>query len=309
MEENYRLAKWLSGEMTEEELKAFQAEADYAIYEKIQKYSSELQSPAFDENKSLVEILALPKKKVKTVSLIQNWIFRAAAVLVIGLGLYFGFKNFATYTQTTGNGTQSTLLLPDNSEVVLNSGSEIQYKKWNWENRRALDLQGEAYFKVAKGKKFEVNTSLGKVTVLGTQFNVKQRDNRFDVTCYEGKVRVSYKDREVLLTKGMSVAFKDGKSIPIPGNMLQSPEWLNNEMVFYEADLKSIIAEFERHFDISFELETNNNSQLFTGTIPAENIDVALEVLSTTYHLQPIKTSTDKLEKNKIILKTVDAHQ
>lgn len=303
MEENYKLAKWLAGEMTEAELTAFQAEPDFAIYDKIRKYSSTLETPTFEEQKMLETVLASPKKEVKTISLTQHWFFRIAAVLVIGMGLFLGYQNFATSVVYAENGIQNTFVLPDNSEVVLNSGSKIEYKKWNWDNRRTLELNGEAYFKVAKGKKFEVHTSLGKVTVLGTQFNVKQRDNRFDVTCYEGKVKVNYLNQEILITKGMSVAFEDGKSIAIPENLTQSPEWLNNEMVFYQEDLKSVISEFERRFNVTLESEIKDNSQLFTGTIPAKNIDVALQILSTSYHLKPVKAS-----KNKIILKTVDAH-
>lgn len=304
MEENYKLAKWLSGEMTEDELAAFQAEPDFAIYDKIKKYSAELETPTFDEQLVLSKIIATPKKEIKTISLTQHWIFRVAAVLVIGLGLFFGVRNFATNTQIAENGTQNTFLLPDNSEVVLNSGSEIDYKKWNWDNNRTLNLKGEAYFKVAKGQKFEVNTSLGKVTVLGTQFNVKQRENRFDVTCYEGKVKVNYKDQELVITKGMSISFKNGKAIEIPESAVQGPEWLNNEMVFYQEDLKSIVSEFERHFNVTLELKSNGNSQLFTGTIPAENIDIALEILSSSYHLKPIEVS-----KNKFILTAVDAQK
>lgn len=304
MEENYKLAKWLSGEMTKEELVAFEAEPDFVIYNKIKKHSSELETPNFDENKTLSTILASPKKEIKTISLTQNWFFRMAAVLVIGLGLFIGYQNFATSTEYAENGVQNSFTLPDNSEVVLNSGSKIAYKKWNWENHRALELNGEAFFKVAKGQNFEVHTSLGKVTVLGTQFNVKQRDNRFDVTCYEGKVKVNYGDTELIITKGMSVAFEDGKSITIPENSIQNPEWLNNEMVFYQANLKSIIGEFERRFNVTLELKSNNNLQLFTGTIPSENIDIALQVLATTYHLEPTK-----VRKNKIILKAVDAQK
>lgn len=304
MEENYKLAKWLSGEMTEDELAAFQAEPDFAIYDKIKKYSAELETPTFDEQLVLAKIIASPKKEIKTISLTQHWVFRVAAVLVIGLGLFFGVRNFATNSQIAENGTQNTFLLPDNSEVVLNSGSEIEYKKWNWDNNRTLNLEGEAYFKVAKGQKFEVNTPLGKVTVLGTQFNVKQRENRFDVTCYEGKVKVNYKDQELIITKGMSIAFKNGKAIAIPESTIQSPEWLHNEMVFYQEDLKSIVSEFERHFNVTLELKSNDNSQLFSGTIPAENIDIALEILSTTYHLKPIEVS-----KNKFILTAVDAQK
>lgn len=304
MEENYKLAKWLSGEMSEDELAAFEAEPDFAIYNKIKKYASELETPNFDENKTLSTILVSPKKEIKTVSLAQNWFFRIVAVLVIGLGLFIGYQNFATSTEYAENGVQNSFTLPDNSEVVLNSGSKIEYKKWNWENHRALELNGEAYFKVAKGQKFEVHTSLGKVTVLGTQFNVKQRENRFDVTCYEGKVKVDYGETEVIITKGMSIAFEDGKSITIPENAIQNPEWLNNEMVFYQANLKSIIGEFERRFNVTLELKSNDNSQLFTGTIPSENIDIALQILATTYHLEPTKVS-----KNKIILKAVNAQK
>lgn len=304
MGENYKLAKWLSGEMSEDELAAFEAEPDFVIYNKIKKYASELETPNFDENKTLSTILVSPKKEIKTVSLAQNWFFRIAAVLVIGLGLFIGYQNFATSTEYAENGVQNSFTLPDNSEVVLNSGSKIEYKKWNWENHRALELNGEAYFKVAKGQKFEVHTSLGKVTVLGTQFNVKQRENRFDVTCYEGKVKVDYGETEVIITKGMSIAFEDGKSITIPENAIQNPEWLNNEMVFYQANLKSIIGEFERRFNVTLELKSNDNSQLFTGTIPSENIDIALQILATTYHLEPTKVS-----KNKIILKAVNAQK
>ena len=201
MEENYKLSKWLNDEMSAEEFTEFQADKDFAIFEKIKKYSSELETPAFDEQKMLSKIVTSPKKEVKTISLYKHWALRIAAIFVISIGIFFGARNFASYTEYAGNGTQNTFLLPDNSEIVLNSASEIQYKKWNWDNNRALKLQGEAYFKVAKGKKFEVVTNLGKVAVLGTQFNVKARENRFDVTCFEGRVKVNYKNAELVLSR------------------------------------------------------------------------------------------------------------
>ena len=76
MDENYILAKWLAGEMTEDELASFQLEPDFFIYNNIKKYSSELETPNFEEQKVLATILATPKKEVKTVSLTQNWFFR-----------------------------------------------------------------------------------------------------------------------------------------------------------------------------------------------------------------------------------------
>lgn len=295
MEENYKLSKWLNDEMTAEELTEFQADKDFAIFEKIKKYSSELQTPTFDEEKMLSKIVTSPKKEVKTISLYKHWALRMAAIFVISIGIFFGARNFASYTEYAGNGTQKTFLLPDNSEIVLNSASEIQYKKWNWDNNRSLNLDGEAFFNVAKGKKFEVNTSHGKVTVLGTQFNVKQRENYFDVSCYEGKVKVNFDTKEYILTKGMSVAFRDGKALDIPLKNNTKPEWLSDEMVFYQESLTSIVAEFERQFNIELELNTTGNGQLFTGTIPAKNSDTALQILCTTYHLKPTKVTKTKI--------------
>jgi transmembrane sensor len=295
MEENYKLSKWLNDEMSAEELSEFQADKDFVIFEKIKKYSSELETPAFDEQKMLSKIVTSPKKEVKIISIYKNWALKIAAIFVISIGLFLGARNFASYTEYASNGTQNTFSLPDNSEVVLNSGSEIQYKKWNWDNNRSLNLEGEAFFKVAKGKKFEVNTTVGKVTVLGTQFNVKQRGNYFDVSCYEGKVKVNFGNNEFILTKGMSVAVRDGKTIPIPTKNTLKPEWLEQEMVFHQESLPSIVAEFERHFNIELELNATGNGQLFTGTIPAKNSDTALQILCTTYHLKPTKVTKTKI--------------
>ena len=100
----------------------------------------------------------------------------------------------------------------------------------------------------------------------------------------------------------MSLAFENGKPIETPGILAQSPEWLHNEMTFNHVDLKSILGEFERHFNVAFEVNVIDNGQLFTGTIPGEDIDAALQVLSTIYHLKPTRVS-----KNKIILTALDA--
>ncbi len=289
MEENNKLLRWLNDEMNELELNEFKAQPDYEIFDKIKKYSSELKTTDFDEDKMLSNILSKPKSNVIKINSYQKWMYRVAAILVISLGLFFSWNTFSVASETASNGTKNSFDLPDHSKVVLNSGSEIEYKKWGWENDRKLTLKGEAYFRVHKGSKFEVGTPLGKVTVMGTQFNVKERDNRFEVTCYEGKVRVNYQNHEKIITKGMSVAFEDGKIIDVPDNLHSSPEWLQNELYFYKEDLKSIIKEIERQYNIKIETKIETANQEFTGTIPSNNIDIALKIISTTYHLESIK--------------------
>ena len=294
MEKNYILAKWLNNDLTEEELAEFKASPDFEKYEKIKNYSAQLKVSDFDEAKVLENIISHQKVTPKVIPLYKNWMFRVAAILVLALGVTFTVQNFSTETQYASNGERTTFSLPDNSEVVLNAGSAIKYKKWNWDNNRHLKLEGEAYFKVAKGKKFEVATDLGKVTVLGTQFDVKARKNRFDITCFEGRVKVNYKDKEIILTPGKSVAFENGKQVNIMVDT-QKPDWLENKIAFNKENLSNILDEIQRQYNVSISVETKYSDELFTGKIPLDNLDVALQIIATTYNLEPKKIAKDQI--------------
>lgn len=291
MEENYKLAKWLNDEMSEEELIEFQSEADFHLYQKIKKFSAELSTADFKEDEVLSKVLATKKAQPKVIAMQPNWFLRIAAILVIGFGLYFGYNNFSTTTELADNAKQTTFSLPDNSEVVLNSGSEIAYKKWNWDSNRNLELKGEAYFKVAKGKKFQVNTELGTVSVLGTQFNVKARNNRFDVTCFEGRVKVNYKNQEVIITKGQTVAFENDEQIIAQNTSDTKPLWTSNEIGFEKEKIVNVLKEIERTYAVTIDAKNVMSEQLFTGKLPANNSEVALQIIASTYHLKITKTS------------------
>jgi ferric-dicitrate binding protein FerR (iron transport regulator) len=291
MEEHYNLAKWLNNELEGEELKAFEASEDFALYQKIKHYSAELKTPDFDENKMLQNILQT--KKTKSIS-IQKVVLRIAAVVILSFGITFAVKNFANFTEYALNGSTTEFLLPDNSTVLLNSGSEIEYKKWNWNNERKLTLDGEAYFKVAKGKKFEVNTEIGKVTVLGTQFNVKSRANRLDVTCYEGKVQVNYQNQLIILTPGKTVAFESGNLILDEQTQLTTPGWLQKQMEFSKEQLTAVVEEIKRQYKIEIEIKTPPTQQRFTGVIPTDNLEATLDIIATTYHLKINKTGNNQ---------------
>ncbi len=301
MEENYKLAKWLEGTMTNDELAAFKADPDYLLYEKIKFQTSQLKTPDFDKENMLKSILKSDKSKPKIISLYKNWFYKVAAVFAIVLGITYVFTSNSSEIQVAENGKKTEFLLPDNSQVLLNSGSKIEYKNWNWNSNRKLDLDGEAYFKVAKGKTFEVNTNLGKVTVLGTQFNVKAREKRFDVTCYEGRVKINYNATKIIISKGQSVSFLNKKLIDKSEILTQKPEWINNELVFNNAEISYIISELERQFNVSISFKKPETNQLFTGKIPTNNLDVALRIITSTYHLE-----VKKINASEIILETIN---
>lgn len=296
MKKDRLLAKWLSNDLSQDELAAFQASPDFEKYQKIKEYTNHLEVGDLDENAMLINILKQKKMAPKAIPLYKKWSFRVVAVLVIALGITYTLKVFVPQKQTADNGEKTIFSLPDDSKVVLNSGSEIHYKKWNWDNNRHLELTGEAYFRVSKGRRFEVQTNLGKVTVLGTQFNVKARKKRFDVVCYEGRVKVNYEDIQILLTHGQGVSFENGKQHKVKINALK-PEWLDGQISFNKENIETILDEIERQYNITIELNVKDTSSLFTGKLPSDDLDVALQIISTTYHLK-----AKKISKNKIIL-------
>lgn len=303
MEEDYKLTKWLNDELTQEELTEFENSSDFAVYQKIKKYTNELKTPVFNEETMLETILLSKTQNQKSIPLYQQWYVKIAAIIVLFIGIGYFLTVPTTEIQLAEKGKKNTFNLPDNSNVILNADSEIAYQKTNWEDNRHLNLKGEAYFKVAKGKKFQVITNLGIVTVLGTQFNVKTRDNRFDVECYEGKVKVNYKNHEVIITKNQTISFENGKQSAITNTLDAQPSWLENEIKFNKNNLNSIIKELERQYNIVITTNSNNNTQLFTGTIPTNNLQSALQIITSTYHLQSQKVNT-----NKYILETVNAN-
>lgn len=293
MENNFDLAKWLAGEMTGSELEAFEKSPEFETYQKIKNYSGSMEAPVFDTESSYQNVIKQAKKE--PVRLQNNWFIKlVAAIIVIGVGTVFYSKNKTT-TEYAEAGQKTTFSLPDQSEIVLNSDSKIQYKKWKWNSNRSLKLEGEAFFKVAKGETFDVTTSLGKVTVVGTQFNIKSRNHDFEVACYEGKVKVAFGNKSILLEKGNSVTVQNGTiTARMPLNT-EKPSWLLNEIQFNNSTLAEIIGEIQRQYGIEIEHSQINSGHYFTGTVPTDNIDTVMTIIGKAYHLKYIKTSDKKI--------------
>jgi transmembrane sensor len=295
MEEDYKLAKWLADEMNETELADFEASADFDMYNKIKKHSSNLKTKSFDEKLMLENILSVNKEKPKVIPIYKNWIFKIAASIVLISGFTFLYKANVSTNKMTLSSQITEFYLPDNSQVTLNSVSEIDYKKWFWENNRTLELKGEAYFKVAKGKKFDVNTNLGKITVIGTQFNVKARENKLVVSCFEGKVLVSNKYDKKLITKGEFVVFENGKIVKNGIIVNQNPTWLNNEISFDSDNLQNVLLELRRQYSIEFICIETVSDKKFTGTLPTNDLDIASQIIAKTYNLDYKKEGKSKI--------------
>ena len=299
MEEDVKLAKWLSGEMEGKELEQFMQTPEYATYSKIKEFSAQLTAPQADMD-SLYNKIQQNKHRDNEpkVRRLSNWFPRVAAILVLALGVGYFLYTGQTTSHLAENGKRDTFNLPDNSEVVLNAGSAAEYKEWDWSENRRVELKGEAYFKVAKGQKFDVVTPAGTVTVVGTQFNVKQRDGRIDVTCFEGKVKVVSGGQSILLTPGKSVAYENGEDLNIENEDQHEPGWLHNEVSLQNESLKSIVGEVERQYNVKIILKVPSDKK-YTCTLPLNDIDTALGLITEFYKLNVTKAGNNIILSSK----------
>jgi len=284
------ISKWLDNDLNDQELKAFKNLDDYDDLMKLNKSLQSFKADKYETAKELETVLSTIKSKKQTS---VKWIkpmIRIAAVLAICFGLYYYTTTLDT-TISTELAQKTTIKLPDASHVSLNAKSFLAFNKTQWKHDREVELQGEAFFKVAKGSSFKVKTTSGTVTVYGTQFNVKQRDNYFEVICYEGLVGVSYNSQETRLKPGDSFLILDGKLIAKEKENRSMPSWLNNASTFRSLPYKTVIAEFERQYNVEVTLVGVDSTQLFTGSFTHDDIELALKSISLPIHVTYSKTN------------------
>ncbi|MEM9000009.1 MAG: FecR family protein [Bacteroidota bacterium] len=282
MQENY-LAKWLNDELSEEELATFRKSDTYATYQRIREASTQMEAPEFDIDQAwstLKSGVSVNEPKVLPFRPYKKFLRVAAIIAVMLAGSYF-YLGTLDETYKTQLAERTEVILPDNSEITLNAGSKVSFSAKKWNESRNVDLEGEAFFKVAKGKKFTVSTADGTVAVLGTQFNVENRNGFFEVTCYEGLVSVSYNTIEKKLPAGASFLAIDGIVQDLPHTSISAPSWVNNESSFKSIPLRYVLDEFKRQYDMKVTIKNINTAQLFTGSFSNTDINLALESIST----------------------------
>jgi ferric-dicitrate binding protein FerR (iron transport regulator) len=299
MQKELLIQKWLDGELSEAELKAFKKLPEYESYNKLSEKALLFKDTSYNVDLEFLNLKSKIKERDTSASKVR-WIkplLRIAAIFIIGLAVYYSpIYDDTTVVKTLASNTTS-VELPDKSSVKLNAESSLNYKKRNWKKNREVNLVGEAYFKVAKGSQFDVVTWSGKVSVLGTQFNVKQRVNYFEVTCYEGLVSVTYKNRVIKLPAGKTFKIIDGAVIE--GESRDSaPTWANKYLSsFKSVPYSEVIQEFERQYNIKIEANNIDTDQLFSGSFTNTNKELALKSITL-----PLKLKYTKEDNTKIVL-------
>lgn len=191
-------------------------------------------------------------------------------------------------TLTTAKGEIYNLQLADGSLIWLNSASSIRYPVAFAGKERKVEITGEAYFEVAhldSKMPFKITVNGMEVRVLGTHFNINAYADkaRIRTTLLEGSVAVTPAGsaKAVILQPGQQAAVA-GQSVEVikHADTEQAIAWKNGYFQFDEADLKTVMHEIERWYDVEIVYEGNVPQPVFGGKLSRNaNASEVLKVL------------------------------
>ena len=198
-------------------------------------------------------------------------------------------KSTVFNTISTPRGGQYQIVLADGTKVWLNATSSLQYPVTFSGNERRVNLTGEAYFEVAKNKlkPFIVHVKDVDVKVLGTHFNIMSYDDEDHIatTLLEGSVDITKADISTVLFPGQQMRYyTDGRAeLKENADIDQAIAWKNGKFYFVAADIKTIMRQLSRWYNVDVVYEGKIPDVAFGGIVSRkENINQLLKVFELT---------------------------
>jgi ferric-dicitrate binding protein FerR (iron transport regulator) len=233
---------------------------------------------------------------------------KVAAILLLPLLIFSGYlilnrtQSETVWFQTfVARGQKSQLILPDGTQVWINSDSKISYPNNYGKKNRSVRLTGEAMFKVAKDahKPFLVEAGVAKVKVLGTTFNIKSypEENEIETSLIEGSVEFSIQPenpessaKTLKIKPGERLVYnKTKKSLVINSfDHKEISDWTKNQLVFRNDSFENLVKKAERWYniDIVYNDATLDKQRLTVEMHPNEPLAHLLEIIELTMNVE-----------------------
>lgn len=295
-----------SGEASKQELENYgqlkkendvigsELESMEAIWQKLAEYPIEMDS-VFDLDTDIV-----PSNNNRT------WIkFAIAATLAcVSVLVLLNLHNQPSIQYQTTYSQLSNQQLIDDSSVHLNASSVIEVDI-NDQQRRVLLKQGEALFTVAKdpNRKFIVQTPLGAIQAIGTQFNVNLLSDSLVVTVVEGTVLVSTPsnkknetNKAEIATTNQQVKLNRQRDIHIEeiNDTSALTAWRHGKLVFTGLALNQALEMAERHTKHKITiLDTRLNELPIYGVFNSGDVKGFLDALEQSFPLVAIDNNSN----------------
>ncbi len=282
------LAKWLSHEISDEESLLLEEsyDMDYlqALLSKQEDYTISVK-PREEIWDNLAQKRINNTKSVHSSK--ANWLKYIFGLVILSLlgflaySLFFGNNLKEVETRFNAN---TPIAFADGSKVLIGPNSSLAYADGDWQTKRHIALEGQAFFEVNKGVPFIVETEAGKIEVLGTQFDVWSIDNKYmQVYCKEGRVRVSDntgKSEEI--TQDQSILILDSNLQDVRAESKERKDWRENYRAYQTMPIEIVFRDLERFYKINFNLEQSISKDVFTGILPTNDLEKCIRFIETS---------------------------
>lgn len=198
-------------------------------------------------------------------------------------------------TVTVPAGQRAHIALADGTSIWLNSKSTLKYASNFGKKDRNIELDGEAYFEVAKDEKipFYIHTEYNKIRVVGTAFNVcaYKGSNEFETSLIEGIVDIYKAQSEDILTrleKEQYLSIANGYS---KKGIMQSKDflrWKEGLYCFDDTPFTELLKKLELYYDVKIVI---TNSKLLnykcTGKFKQQDgVEHVLKVIQKDHYFK-----------------------
>jgi len=252
-----------------------------------------------------------------------QYLSRAAAILILPVlfySLYVTTRLFSNksikeesaiwQTIKVSPGIQSEFILPDSSQIWLNSGSVFKFPGSFTGKVRRVELAGEGYFKIYKDtvNPFIVNTCGIDIKVKGTQFVVVGYPDESDIEVIleSGNVELSRDnnkdEKPVSLTQAGEKATYDFGSNRFSVQKVDIDKytsWKDGILIFRDDPLSTVAKRLSRKFNVDIELKgINVKDYVYTATFKNESLSQILDLLEKSAPIKYVRTEQRILKDN-----------
>lgn len=198
---------------------------------------------------------------------------------------------------STNQGECASVTMPDESKVTINQNTKLFYRARQYNaDERKIDFQGEGYFDIVPDEKkpFTIYTKHVKVMVYGTKFNLSahEKDSFAELILEQGHLKLT------ALKTNLTIGLKPGQKAIVDNrtgeiqvfsnqDLTYIAIWKDHKIHFENEKLEKVIYRIEQIYDISITIANKDLLQdLFTGTIPTNNLQVTLNIICETYKME-----------------------
>lgn len=222
-----------------------------------------------------------------------NWKSYAVAATILMLVSSTLFLRLYTRTIHCPMGQHMSVVLPDLSQVELNANSDLKYTPYWWKISRKVEFNGEGFFNITPGSKFQIISPKGITEIMGTSFNIYARDQHYKVTCFTGKVKVASTQttHQVILLPKDQVQITENGTIELTKNIepQKSTMWRENRFFFTATQLSKVFREIELQYNIHI-VEKGRYNMPYTGNFKKqESVEEVLNLVCIPFDLKFIR--------------------